>query len=167
MYPHKCHEPLAPCGLSGTHDFPPPLPPTPLSLSVSPYSFLPTHCRQIRTSDCVAMSVRQLTPRRTWTRCITVYLYLHSTEYLNTGSTCVCSSNTHTHTHTRARMLGDSSTHISAFLHHSRTRTIALQRWRTDGVMHSRALIVLADFSFHVKVFRHMGNGFCFKVTAR
>jgi len=81
MYPHKCHEPLAPCGPSGAYD-------SSLSLSrsltLSLASFLSTYRRQIRdirASDYAATSVRQPTraTRGHAAQCMTVYLYLHST----------------------------------------------------------------------------------------
>lgn len=142
MYPHKCHEPLAPCGPSGVHDS------SHFSFSLSlNASFLLTHRRQIRdihTNDYAATSVRQLTRAACGhaTRCVTVYPYLHSTEYPNTAVHAYMRGQHTQHTKRFLRV----SIHTFAFPHYSSTNTrYRAARSRTDGVKHPRALIVLAD----------------------
>jgi len=119
-----------------------------LSLSLSNASFLPTYrhqIRDIRTSNYALTSVRQLThaARGHAARCVTVYLYLHSTEYLNTAiHAYVRVTHTHTHTHTK-RFLCVSTLTFPFYLYtNMRYRTA---RPCTDGLMHPRALITLAS----------------------
>lgn len=159
MYPHKCHEPLAPYGPSGAHNSSPSLSPLPLlTLSLFPsYALSDSRYSHRRLYGDVGSPTNM---HHTWTRGAMRHRLPVSTkhwvpEYYTVHA---CAWITHTH------KLRDScaSLYIPYIYSHfhinsrTQTRTIALHvaNWQRDALTRTNS----PTLNVHVKVLRHMGD---------